>query len=84
MKKGQFHPIRGQEGQRGVQLRHASAALPPEKKPSSHFTGGWQGQRAGLDGCGKCCTRRDSDAPGREARTESLYRLRYRSPLTDM
>jgi hypothetical protein len=33
--------------------RHASAALPPGKKPGTHCIGGWVGPRAGLDGCGK-------------------------------
>jgi hypothetical protein len=30
--------------------RHAPAALPPGKKPGTHFIGGWAGPRAGLDG----------------------------------
>jgi hypothetical protein len=29
---------------------HAPAALPEGHKYSSHFTGGWVGPRAGLDG----------------------------------
>ena len=33
--------------------RHAPTALPPGKRPGTHFTGGWVGPRAGLDGCGK-------------------------------
>ena len=33
--------------------RHAPAALPPGKRPSTHCTGGWVGPRAGLDGCEK-------------------------------
>ena len=33
--------------------RHAPAALPPGKRPGTHFTGGWVGQRVGLDRCGK-------------------------------
>ena len=33
--------------------RHAPAALPFGKKPSTNFTGGWMGPSAGLDGCGK-------------------------------
>jgi hypothetical protein len=28
---------------------HASAALPPGKKPCTHWIGGWVGRRAGLD-----------------------------------
>jgi hypothetical protein len=30
--------------------RHASALLPPEKRPSTHWTGGWVGSRVGLNG----------------------------------
>ena len=33
--------------------RHASAALPPGKRPGAHCIGDWVGPRAGLDGCGK-------------------------------
>jgi len=33
--------------------RHAPAALPPGKRPGTHFIGGWVVPRAGLDGCGK-------------------------------
>ena len=33
--------------------RHAPAALPTGKRPSTHCIGGWEGPRAGLDGCGK-------------------------------
>ena len=32
---------------------HALAALPPGKRPGTHYTGGWEGPRVGLDGCGK-------------------------------
>jgi hypothetical protein len=32
---------------------HASADLPPGKRPGTHFTGGRVDLRAGLDGCGK-------------------------------
>jgi len=30
--------------------QHALAALYPREKPGTHFTGGWVGPRAGLDG----------------------------------
>jgi len=33
--------------------RHAPAALPPGKRPGTHFVGSWVGTRARLDGCGK-------------------------------
>ena len=32
---------------------HALAALCSGKTPGTHFTGGWVGPRASLDGCGK-------------------------------
>ena len=58
--------MKAQSGSRGIALlfpeprqrmevggqRHALAALPPGKRPGTHFTGGWVGHRAGLDGCG--------------------------------
>jgi len=33
--------------------RHSSVALLPGKSPSNHFTGGWVGRGADLDGYGK-------------------------------
>ena len=30
--------------------QHAPAALYPRERPDAHFTGGWVGPRAGLDG----------------------------------
>jgi hypothetical protein len=38
----------------------APAALPPGKKPGTHFTGGWVGPRAGVDRCGNSRPHRDS------------------------
>ena len=35
--------------------QHAPAALPLGKRPSTHWTGGWVGPKANLDGCGKSC-----------------------------
>ena len=32
--------------------RYAVAALSPGNRPGAHFTGGWVGPWAGLDGCG--------------------------------
>jgi hypothetical protein len=32
---------------------HAPAALPPRKRPVTHYTGGWVEPRAGPDGCEK-------------------------------
>ena len=40
--------------------RHAQAALPPGKKPGTHYTGGWVDPRIGLDGSGKSHPHRDS------------------------
>jgi len=53
----------------GVQ-RHVPAALPPGKRPGTHFIGDWVDPRAGLDGCGKFRSHRE------------LYRLRYPGPHT--
>ena len=53
---------------------HAPAAIPLGKRPGTHFTGGWVGPRAGLDGCGMSCFQRDSIP------VLSLYRLSYRGP----
>jgi hypothetical protein len=36
------------------------AALPPEERPGTHYTGGTVGLKAGLDGCGKSHPNRDS------------------------
>jgi len=55
--------------------QHALAALYPRGKPYIHFTGGWVGLRAGLDG-GKSRPHRDS-IPDRPAHSHSLYRLSY-------
>ena len=60
--------------------RQAPAALPQQKRPSNHCTGGWVGPRAGLDGCGKF----HPPQPGFDPRTvqsvASRYRLRYLGP----
>ena len=40
--------------------RHASAVLPPGKRPATNCIGGWVGPRAGLDGYGKSRPHRDS------------------------
>jgi hypothetical protein len=50
--------------------RQALTALLPGKRPGSHFTGGWLGNRAGMDGRGKCGPHRDL-IPGRPAGSES-------------
>jgi len=43
----------------GVQL-HAPAALPPGKRPGTHFTGDWMSPTSGLHRWGKCCPHRNS------------------------
>jgi hypothetical protein len=40
--------------------RHAPAVLTPGKRTGTHFTGGWVGARAGLDGRGKSHPHRES------------------------
>ena len=63
------------EGVSGQQ--HAPAALYPRERPVTHFTGGWVGPVAGLDG------RKISSPPGFDpgppALAQSLYRLSYRA-----
>ena len=59
--------------------RHAPAALYPRERPGTHFTGGWVGPRAGLDG------RKNLVPTGIRSRTiqpvaQSLYRLSYLTP----
>jgi hypothetical protein len=49
-------------------------------KTGTHCIRGWVGPRAGLDGCGKSRTHRDS-IPRPSALSESLYRLGYRPTL---
>jgi hypothetical protein len=51
--------------------QHAPAALPPGRRPGTHFAGGWVGLRDGIGGCGKSRAHRDS-TPERPARSESL------------
>ena len=33
--------------------RYVPAALPPGKRPGTHYIGGWEGSRTGLYWCGK-------------------------------
>jgi hypothetical protein len=40
--------------------RHIPVALTPRNTLTSYHTGGWVGQRAGLDGCAKFCSYWDS------------------------
>ena len=42
--------------------RHVLAALTLEKRPGTHFTGGWVGPSSCLDECGKSLSHRDSIA----------------------
>ena len=51
--------------------RHAPAALYLRERPGTHFTGGWVGLRAGLDG------RKISFPPGFDPRTVQPLASRY-------
>ena len=51
--------------------------LYPWEWPGTHCVGCWVGPRAGLDGCGKSLSHRDS-IPDRPAHSKSLYRQLYR------
>jgi len=58
--------------------QHALAVIYPRKRSGTHFTEGWVGPRAGLDG------RKISSPTGIRSRTvqpvaQSLYRLSYRA-----
>jgi len=55
--------------------QHAPAIFCPRERSGNHFAGGWVGPRAGLDGR-KSRPHRDS-IPGRQAHSQSLYRLTY-------
>ena len=63
--------------------QHVPAALYPRQRPRTHFTGGWVGPRAGLDGCGNSRPHRDS-IPDRPARSQSLYRLSYPAQIGNL
>ena len=52
--------------------RHAPAALTLGKRPRTHFTGGWVGATAGLDGC-----RKSRPPPGFDPRTFQHVASRY-------
>jgi hypothetical protein len=65
----------------GAGGRHAPAALPQGKRPSTHCTGGWVGPRPSLDVWPKPRSHRDS-IPKFPARSKSLYRLYYPGPNT--
>jgi len=65
------------EGVSGQQ--HAPAALYPRKRSGTHFTGGWVGSRAGLDGQ-KISSSRDS-IPDRLARSSVAIPTELPGPL---
>ena len=70
---------RGLRGQ-----RHAPAALYPRKRPGTFCTGGWVDPRTGLDRCGKSPSPTGIRSPHRPARSQSLYRLSYRTHIIYM
>jgi len=65
---------------RGCVVSITPRSLYPRKRTGTHCTGGWVGPGAGLDRCGKSRPAgiRSPDLP---ARSESLYRLRYRGSV---
>ena len=60
---------------------HAPASLYPRERPGTHFTGGWVGPRAGLDGYGKSLPHRDS-IPDRPARSSVAIQTKLPGPHT--
>jgi len=63
--------------QKGEWSAARSGRCLPLGKTGTHFTGDWVGARASLEG-GKSRPHWDS-IPDRTARSQSLYRLRYRA-----
>jgi hypothetical protein len=98
--KGKFCPRTASEGPEGNSsilsltsaldvgggLRHAPAALSSRKRPGTHFTGGWVGRRAGLEGCGKSCPTgiRSPDSPAHSESLSRLSRLLPYSPIISL
>jgi hypothetical protein len=70
--------IRDLGGRRGWVVSTTPRQLYPRERPGTQCTGGWVGPRAGLD----APTRIRS--PDRPARSQSLYRLSYPGPITEM
>jgi hypothetical protein len=62
--------------------RHVPTAILPGKNRYPFYIGCRVGPRAGLDGCVKLAPTGIPSQDGR-ARSESLYRLSYRSPYTE-
>ena len=59
--KGKVHHRTGHEGARwGGWLALRPGHFTLGKRPVTHYTGGWVGPRAGLEGCGKSRVHRDS------------------------
>ena len=58
--------------------QHAPAALYPRERPGTHFTGGWVGPRAGLDGR-KILSPPGFDPGPSSPLAQSLYPLSYRA-----
>jgi hypothetical protein len=56
--------------------RHTPAALYPRESPRTHWTGGWVGPRAALDGCGKSRPT-GIRSPDHQVRSAALYRVRF-------
>jgi hypothetical protein len=60
--------------------RHALVALPPGKRSGTHCMEGCVGTRASVENLASTGIR----PPDRPARSESLYRLSYRGPPTNL
>jgi hypothetical protein len=50
--------------------------LTPGKRPGTHFTGGWEGHRIGMEGCGKYCRPAGIRSPDRTARSEFCLKIK--------
>jgi len=55
--------------------RHVPAALPPGKRPSTHYIGGWVGPRSGR-------VRKISPPPGFHPQTVQPVAIRYTAALS--
>jgi hypothetical protein len=60
---------------------HALASLPRGKSPSIHWIGGWVDRKAGLEDIEKTHPELELQPLDCRVRSQSLYRLRYRSSV---
>ena len=94
--RGKVHHRTGHEGPEGEQRYNYSffnlgarwggwptprpGRFTPGGRPGTHCIGGWVSPRACLDRCGKSRPPTGIPSPDRQARSDSLYRLRYPGP----